>query len=723
MRVCWPLRHLLIAALVLASSVDAQHDGQQSTATANISSSWTNNNSSGKFFSDGSFVVPILHMKEYGCGFYCNGVSTFNNCYFVVFALMCYDYNFSRTPGQGCYPQVVWSANRGFPVKHSAKLELNKQGELALKDANGTTAWSSNTLGKSVLGLNLTESGNLVLFSQSSIVWQSFDHPTDTLVMGQQLRVGQNLTPSVSSTDLSTLGLLYVTLEVGVLRGVVNTTPPQVYYQTNVPIPIDNSTDAAGMNDRYFGFSQTSSPENIQVQYMNLSSDGHLRAYGWGNGKWEEIADLFTEKIGDCGYPLVCGEYGICSNGQCSCPQTETDPDGKPYFKEMNYRQPNLGCPRVTPLSCEEKASRYHSFVELENVTYFDSTKELEDVNAAMCKEACARNCTCEAAFFYAPATTAGTAYCSLKNKVYSLMDNDVERTQYYSTAYIKVQNQPTKRDAPLAIVLGSILGSLALLAGGLAVFIWNRRRAGGAEEDYLDQVPGMPTRFSYDELKYATHNFSKKLGEGGFGSIFEGTLDDGTKVAVKNLRGFVQTKNSFLAEVETIGKIHHVNLVRLLGFCAEKSHALLVYEHMSNGSLDRWIFHKKKIFTIRWQRKKKIILDIAKGLNYLHADCWQKIIHLDIKPQNILLDDNFNAKVSDFGLSKLIDREQSQVVTTMRGTPGYLAPEWLSAAITERVDVYSFGVVIPEILCGRKLFDSSQPEEDMHLLNLLIRC
>ncbi|CAL5403907.1 unnamed protein product [Camellia sinensis] len=142
----------------------------------------------------------------------------------------------------------------------------------------------------------------------------------------------------------------------------------------------------------------------------------------------------------------------------------------------------------------------------------------------------------------------------------------------------------------------------------------------------------------------------------------------------------------------------------------------------MFNGSLDKWIFQRHQELTLGWQSRRKIIMDIAKGLAYLHEDCRQKIFHLDIKPQNILLDEYCNAKISDFGLSKLIDKDQSQVVTTLRGTPGYLAPEWLNSIITEKVDVYSFGVVVLEMLCGRKNLDRSQPEEDMHLLSLFKR-
>jgi serine/threonine protein kinase len=219
--------------------------------------------------------------------------------------------------------------------------------------------------------------------------------------------------------------------------------------------------------------------------------------------------------------------------------------------------------------------------------------------------------------------------------------------------------------------------------------------------------------------LSECTEGFSKKLGEGGFGSVFEGKLGE-NRVAVKRLEGARQGKKEFFAEVETIGSIEHINLVRLIGFCVEKSERLLVYEYMPRGSLDRWIYYRDNNAPLQWCTRCSIIMDIAKGLCYLHEECRRKIAHLDIKPQNILLDDNFNAKVADFGLCKLIDKDQSKVVTMMRGTPGYLAPEWLTSRITEKVDVYSFGVVIMEIISGRKNIDNSQPEENIQLINLL---
>jgi serine/threonine protein kinase len=271
--------------------------------------------------------------------------------------------------------------------------------------------------------------------------------------------------------------------------------------------------------------------------------------------------------------------------------------------------------------------------------------------------------------------------------------------------------------------MLGATLGTittLVLIVIVVTLFLQRRIKYEEKDEEFdFDQLSRMPTRYSFQKLSECTEGFSRKLGEGGFGSVFEGKLGE-ERVAVKRLEGARQGKKEFFTEVETIGSIEHINLVGLIGFCAEKFERLLVYEYMSRGSLDRWIYYHHNNAPLDWCTRYRIIMDIAKGLCYLHEECKKKIAHLDIKPQNILLDDYFNAKVADFGLCKLINRDQSKVVTRMRGTPGYLAPEWLTSSITEKVDVYSFGVVIMEIISGRKNIDNSQPEEDVHLINLL---
>ncbi|XP_073283246.1 G-type lectin S-receptor-like serine/threonine-protein kinase SD2-5 [Primulina huaijiensis] len=709
--------------------------------TANLSTRWINSVTANHSvdFIDSSTVRNILLRGTFGpryaCGFYCNG-----NCDTYLFAIFIVQTNSDgsiTSPASG-FPPVVWSANRDNPVPINSTLELTAEGDLELRDADGLLVWSTNTAGLSVAGMNMTEIGNLVLFdSKNAVIWQSFDHPTDALVPGQILISGKSLTASVSSTNWTEGGLFNLSMSPQGLRASIESDPPQVYYEI-LGVGTKQNKEASyvkfqnGSLQLYINSVEPSNPDfSVTVpvaksaQYMKLGPDGHLRVYEWGT-RWNEVSDIITDYLGECNYPMVCGKYGICSNSQCSCPRTSSNSGS---FRQVNDRQPDLGCSEVTPLTCD--ASRTQSFLDLEDVTYFTFITDMEDTSMDNCKQACLKNCSCKAAIFrYRSDSSNGDCY--LPSQIFSLMNNEKDKISYNSSVSVKIQVAQTAgspaSESPVNVegkksllgpILGSTLGGFVLAVAGLTFYVRWRKRKDEVEEDYLDHVPGMPTRFSYEELASATDNFTKKLGEGGFGSVFEGTLKDGERIAVKCLDGLGQIKKSFLAEVESIGSIHHVNLVRLIGFCAYKSHRLLVYEYMCNGSLDRWIYTPT---SLDWNLRRRIILDIAKGLAYLHEDCRQKIIHLDIKPQNILLDENFNAKLSDFGLSKLINRNQSQVVTTMRGTPGYLAPEWLSSIITEKVDVYSFGVVILETLCGRKNFDFFKPEEEAHLLSLFTK-
>ncbi|KAI5083736.1 hypothetical protein GOP47_0003479 [Adiantum capillus-veneris] len=226
------------------------------------------------------------------------------------------------------------------------------------------------------------------------------------------------------------------------------------------------------------------------------------------------------------------------------------------------------------------------------------------------------------------------------------------------------------------------------------------------AEEELLGVLPMLPTRYSYRELTRITQGFSKHLGSGGFGSVYEGVLPDGRRVAVKNLEMMSQGQKEFLAEIATIGGISHVNIVNLYGFCLEKKHRLLVYEYMENGSLDKWLFCRgeQRRQVMSWETRYNVTLGTARGLAYLHEECPKPILHFDVKPQNILLDGNLDAKLADFGLAKLVARDQSSVMTAVRGTPGYIAPEWVSQSIvSKKCDVYSFGMMALELVSGRK--------------------
>ncbi|WOH15220.1 hypothetical protein DCAR_0934757 [Daucus carota subsp. sativus] len=220
-----------------------------------------------------------------------------------------------------------------------------------------------------------------------------------------------------------------------------------------------------------------------------------------------------------------------------------------------------------------------------------------------------------------------------------------------------------------------------------------------------------MPIRYSYSDIKKITDNFKNKLGEGGFGTVYKGKLRSGIFVAVKLLGNSKATGKEFINEVATSGRIHHVNVVELIGFCFEGPKRALIYEFMPNGSLEKYIFRKEEvqeeIVSLSWEKMYEISCKVAGGIDYLHRGCDMQILHFDIKPHNILLDKNFNPVISDFGLAKLHATNDSIVtLTAARGTLGYMAPEMFYkniGGISHKADVYSFGMLLMEMAGRRK--------------------
>ncbi|XP_076888651.1 putative serine/threonine-protein kinase PBL17 [Bidens hawaiensis] len=244
-----------------------------------------------------------------------------------------------------------------------------------------------------------------------------------------------------------------------------------------------------------------------------------------------------------------------------------------------------------------------------------------------------------------------------------------------------------------------------------------------------LRQNPGYSNLdiFTYDEMRMATKLFrpDQVLGEGGFGVVYKGVIDENvrsgyakTEVAVKELdpEG-IQGDREWLAEVNYLGQLQHPNLVKLIGYCCEEDHRLLVYEYMASGSLEKHLF-RRVCATLTWSRRMKIALDAAKGLAFLH-DAERPIIYRDFKTSNILLDADFNAKLSDFGLAKDGPMgDQTHVSTRVMGTYGYAAPEYvMTGHLTARSDIYGFGVVLLEMLIGRRAMDKSRPSREHNLV------
>ncbi|KAK9012848.1 hypothetical protein V6N11_040880 [Hibiscus sabdariffa] len=279
-----------------------------------------------------------------------------------------------------------------------------------------------------------------------------------------------------------------------------------------------------------------------------------------------------------------------------------------------------------------------------------------------------------------------------------------------------------------LGLIVGLGVG-FGLVACGLGLFIFIMWRVRGrlkdsegidvTIDDEFEKGTG-PKRFTYNELCRATNSFAEegKLGEGGFGGVYKGLLNDSnTEVAVKRIsRGSKQGKKEYVSEVKIISRLRHRNLVQLLGWCHEKGELLLVYEFLPNGSLDSHLFGGKIMLT--WIVRYKIALGLASALLYLHEEWEQCVVHRDIKSSNVMLDSNFNAKLGDFGLARLVDHDMGSQTTVLAGTMGYLAPECVTTGkASKESDVYSFGMVALEIACGRKPVEARAEPSKVRLL------
>ncbi|CAL8164799.1 unnamed protein product [Prunus armeniaca] len=270
-----------------------------------------------------------------------------------------------------------------------------------------------------------------------------------------------------------------------------------------------------------------------------------------------------------------------------------------------------------------------------------------------------------------------------------------------------------------VGLVVGSVVGSLSficILAFGILFGLKHIRR--------LTAIRGV--KISFAEVQRATNNFDdeKLLGEGGFGNVYRGTLLDGRKVAVKRAKkGSGQGLGEFHTEIKILSKIHHRHLVSLIGYCDEKSEMIIVYEFMENGTLSDHLY-ASDFPRMPWKQRLEICIGAARGLDYLHTVAAGGIIHRDVKSNNILLDENNVAKVADFGLSKHGSVDETHVVTKVKGTLGYLDPDYvMSEQLSEKSDVYSFGVVLLEVLCGRPPIDRDLPRDEINLAEWVLHC
>ncbi|CAL8139853.1 unnamed protein product [Prunus armeniaca] len=622
---------------------------------------------------------------------------------------------------------IVWVANRETPVsdRFSSVLRIS-DGNLVLFNESNTPIWSTNLASTTTSGSAeavLLKSGNLVLrtagsnANTSEPLWQSFDHPTHTWLPGA--RIGFNtVTTSWKSSEDPAPGLFTLELDPNgsnAYRLLWNRS--RQYWSSGAwDEKLRIFSGVPEMNRNYFyNFSFVKNKNESYFTYyiyntqlisrFVLHTSGQIQQLSWleNSGKW----NFFWSKPGKrCDVYDLCGAFGSCnevSPVSCNC-LTGFEPK---LQRDWNLQAYSGGCKRKTPLHCENATSadgKQDQFLKKPGMSLPENEQSVKVETIAGCESICLNNCSCTA---YAYNSSGCSIWIGDLFNLQELTSSDSRGiTLYLRLAASEFKSPKSNKGLIIGVVAGSAAGIAVLLGLIVVVILRQRKRVTGKGK----AVEGSLVAFGYRDLQDATKNFSEKLGGGGFGSVFKGTLPDSSVIAVKKLESVSQGEKQFRTEVSTIGTIQHVNLVRLRGLCSEGTKRMLVYDYMPNGSLDSHLFHDKRPNVLDWKTRYQIALGTARGLVYLHEKCRDCIIHCDIKPENILLDTELGPKVADFGLAKLVGREFSRVLTTMRGTRGYLAPEWISGvAITVKADVYSYGMMLFEFVSGRRNSEQSE--------------
>lgn len=610
----------------------------------------------------------------------------------------------------------------------SLELKISHDGNLVVTNQpTDSIVWSTQaSMKRNNTIAVLLNSSNLILrdaSNSSKILWQSFDHPTDTLFQWAKLGwdnvtgLNRRLVSKKNSISPAT-GFYYEELDPTGVNQIVlaSLKSSKPYWSSGVwNGKRFNSSPEVSRNVGYLSFVETthekyhtyhvSDEMNI---YYNLGVSGQINVFIWPEGSQDWVL-AHAEPGSQCDVYAACGPYTICSDDalpHCTCLKGFTVTSIEDW--ELDDR--SNGCSRNTALDCnfsnESSVRSMDKFLSIPCVSLAQSERKTEDAKSSgECAQVCLGNCSCTTYSF--SNNTCFIWHEELLNvrqiQCGTTADSIGETLNLRLAAKDMQSLEKNKRVSTIGVAIGTSAAALCLFAFIMLIMIWrNKRKSSNRISQTAQGCNGIIT-FRYIDLQRATKNFSEKLGQGGFGSVFKGFLSDSTEIAVKRLDCAHHGEKQFRAEVKSIGIIQHINLVNLLGFCCEGARRLLVYEHMPNGSLDIHLFQSHATL-LKWSTRYQIALGVARGLTYLHEGCCDCIIHCDIKPENILLSDSFIPKIADFGMAKFLGRDFSRVLTTFRGTIGYLAPEWITGvAITPKVDVYAYGMVLLELISGQR--------------------
>lgn len=709
-----------------------------------------------------------LRVESYETSILQSSDGTFSSGFYQIYTDA---FTFSIWYSKAANKTIVWSANPDQPVHaRRSAITLHKDGNMVLTDYDGAVMWQADGNFTDVQHARLLNTGNLIIEdSRGNTVWQSFDSPTDTFLPTQLITATTKLVPTTQShspgnyifrfSDLSVLSLIYHVPEAS---DIYWPDPDQNIYQdgrnqyNSTRLGILGNSGVLASSDFADGPLVASDAGQDIKRRLTLDPDGNLRLYSLNDsdGSWSISMVAMSQP---CNIHGLCGPNGICHYSPkptCSCP---------PGYAMRNPGNWSEGCMPIVNITCDHYDNKSMKFVKLPNTDFWGSDQQhLLSVSLQTCRNICISDCTCKGfqyqegtgscypkAYLFSgrtcPTSDARTIYLKLPTRV-DVSNDPIPNSNVFDSVPHRLDcdqmNKSIREPFPDVhktsggeskwFYFYGFIAAFFVVEVSFISFAWffvlrrelRPSELWAAEEGYKVMTSNF-RRYSYRELVKATRKFKVEIGRGASGTVYKGVLEDDRQVAVKKLENVREGKEVFQAELSVIGRINHMNLVRIWGFCSEGSHRLLVSEYVENGSLANILFNEKSNILLDWKGRFNIALGVAKGLAYLHHECLEWVIHCDVKPENILLDQTFEPKITDFGLAKLLNRGGStQNVSHVRGTLGYIAPEWVSSLpITAKVDVYSYGVVLLELLTGTRVSESVEGPDEVHnMLRKLVR-
>ncbi|KAJ1379738.1 putative serine/threonine-protein kinase [Sesbania bispinosa] len=669
---------------------------------------------------------------------------------------------------------VVWVANRDNPLPDSGgSFAIAEDGNLRVMDRNGKSYWGTNLERSSSHNktVKLLDTGNLIISNVDQenhpvkILWQSFANPTDTFLPGMKMSDSLALTSWRSYEDPAR-GNYSFEQDQGENQYIIWKRSIR-YWKSSVSGKFVGTGEmSSAISYLLSNFSMRISPNNtVPFLTSSLYSDTRLVMTYWGQLQYLKMDSekkwllVWVEPRDRCSVFNACGNFGSCNSkydSMCKCL-----PGFKPNsIENWNAGDYSGGCSRETNVCSEDAKS--DTFLSLKMMKVGNPDAQFNAKSEQECMSECLNNCQCYA-YSYEDTAKQGDgghadAICWIWYEDLNNLEEEYEGgcDLHVRVAFSDIEEDSYQTERPvssqkiIALIFTTVFFLIILSSTITCIYLRKRRKAKTQESRvYVQKNSGINLydseryvrdliesgRFKEDDAQAidiphfhlesildATNNFANanKLGQGGFGPVYKGKFPGGQEVAVKRLSSCSgQGLEEFKNEVVLIAKLQHRNLVRLLGYCLEGDEKMLVYEYMPNRSLDAFIFDRKLCGSLDWDMRFKIILGIARGLLYLHEDSRLRIIHRDLKTSNILLDEEKNPKISDFGLARIFGGKET-VANTDRvvGTYGYMSPEYaLDGHFSVKSDVFSFGVVVLEIISGKRNTGFYQPEHELSLL------